>query len=68
MSRTICKTITCNAPAIIFTAENHADIPEAERVKIDAMHGLACDGGGVEGEWCLNHNCVYVESDYHYDY
>jgi hypothetical protein len=63
MPRTLVYHITCNAPRIVFTAENYDDMPAVERVKIDLMHGLGCDGGGVEGEWCLRHNCVYAKHD-----
>ncbi len=68
MSRTFCRTVTCTAPRIIFIAKCDEDVPEADRAKIEIMDGLSCNGKGIEDEWCLRHNCVYAESDYHYDY
>jgi hypothetical protein len=56
---TIETRIECYAPDEIFTIENYDDIPADLRAQIEEMHGLACDGGGVPGKWCIAKRCLW---------
>lgn len=47
------ETWTCSAPDALFGADWEADCDAETLAIVEAQHGLACDGGGRPGGWCM---------------
>lgn len=53
--------LVCNAPDEVFTP-NYEDVPVEHKKIIERQGNLGCEGGGVEGWWCVRpFKCHYLE-------